>query len=108
MPELCPRRARASTAILIKRPRYQTFDCGGGIGKIAGSIMKLVPSLSLDTIVDEPSRFDFELPFTVEALDREPLVAISPAHIAGEVSRVEGGHSLNARLTWNGKLECSR
>src|SRR5512145_2760231 len=70
--------------------------------------MKPGPCLSLETIVDEPFRFDFELPFVVEALDREPLVAISPARIAGEVSRVEGGHTMKARLTWKGKLECSR
>src|SRR4029453_6877723 len=30
------------------------------------------------------------------------------AHIAGEVSRVEGGHSLSARMRWSGQLECSR
>jgi len=88
--------------------RYQTFDCEAGIAKIAGSIMKPVASLSLETIVDEPLRFDFELPLTLEGLDREVLVAISPARIAGEVSRVEGGHALSARLTWGGELECSR
>jgi uncharacterized protein len=88
--------------------RYQTFDCTAGIAKIAGSIMKPVESLSLETIVDEPLRFDFELPFTLEALDRDVLVAISPARIAGEVTRVEGGHTLSARLTWSGKLLCSR
>jgi len=70
--------------------------------------MKPVESLSLETIVDEPLRFDFELPFTLEGLDREVLVAISPARIAGEVTRVEGGHSLSARLTWSGQLTCSR
>lgn len=78
------------------------------MGKIAGSIMKQGASLSLDTIVDEPLRFAFELPFTVEALDRAPLVEISPAHIVGEVSRVEGGYALSARLSWQGKFECSR
>jgi uncharacterized protein len=70
--------------------------------------MKSAPVLSLETITDEPLRFDFELPFTVEELDREPLVSIAPAHLAGEVSRVEGGYSLSARLTWHGQLECSR
>jgi len=55
-------------------------------------------SLSLDTITDEPLRFDFELPFTLEALDRDVLVSIEPARIGGEVSRVEGGYSLGARL----------
>ncbi|HEY6066474.1 MAG TPA: DUF177 domain-containing protein [Thermoanaerobaculia bacterium] len=64
--------------------------------------------MSLETIVDEPLRFDFELPFSLEALDRDVLVGISPAHMVGEVSRVEGGHSLSARLTWGGQLECSR
>jgi uncharacterized protein len=88
--------------------KYQTFDCAAGIGKIAGSIMKPVESLSLETVVDEPLRFDFELPFTLQALDRELLVAISPARIAGEVTRIEGGHALSARLTWSGQLECSR
>ncbi len=70
--------------------------------------MKPGPSLSLEAVVDEPLRFDFEVPFTVEKLAREPLVAVSPAHIEGEVSRVEGGYSLSARLSWEGKLECSR
>ncbi|HEX9690377.1 MAG TPA: DUF177 domain-containing protein [Thermoanaerobaculia bacterium] len=70
--------------------------------------MKPVATFSLDTITDEPLRFEFELPMTVEALDREPLVSISPAQIAGEVTRVEGGYALSARLTWHGELECSR
>jgi uncharacterized protein len=70
--------------------------------------MKPVESLSLETIVDEPLRFDFELPFTLEALDREVLAAISPARMTGEVTRVEGGHALSARLTWSGELLCSR
>jgi len=70
--------------------------------------MKPDPNLSLEAIVDEPLRFDFEVPFTVAELVREPLVAVLPAHIAGEVTRVEGGYSLSARLSWEGKLECSR
>ena len=70
--------------------------------------MKPPAAISLETISDEPLRFDFELPFTVEALDREPLVSISPAHLVGEVSRVENGYALSARLTWSGQLECSR
>ena len=70
--------------------------------------MKPDPNLSLEAIVDEPLRFDFEVPFTVDELAREQLVGISPAQIAGEVARVEGGFSLSARLSWAGKLECSR
>ena len=67
-----------------------------------------VPSLSLEAVVDEPLRFDFEVPFTARELDREPLLAVSPARIGGEVSRLEGGYSLSARLDWEGRLECSR
>lgn len=70
--------------------------------------MKPTPSLPLETVLDEPLRFEFELPLTVEELDREPLLSISPARIAGEVSRIEGGHALSARLGWTGRLECSR
>lgn len=70
--------------------------------------MSTAPSISLEPIVDEPLKFDFELPFPVEALDREPLVAILPVRIAGEIARVEGGHALTARVAWAGDLECSR
>ncbi len=70
--------------------------------------MKPIPSISLDSAADLPLRFAFEVPMTVEALDREPLVEISPAQLIGEVSRVEGGYALSARLSWQGKLECSR
>jgi uncharacterized protein len=70
--------------------------------------MTNTPSLSLETVVDEPLRFDFEVPFTLVALDREPLVSIMPASIEGEVSRAEGGYSLSARVAWGGELECSR
>ena len=70
--------------------------------------MTNAPSLSLETVTDEPLRFAFEIPFTLEALDREPLVSITPASVAGEVSRAEGGYSLSARARWGGELECSR
>jgi len=36
------------------------------------------------------------------------LRIIGDARIGGEVSRVEGGYSLGARLAWRGSLECSR
>ena len=108
MPVLCPRRARASTAILIADPSYQRFDSKAGIARIIGSIMKAGPNLSLEAIVDEPLRFDFEVPFTADELAREPLVDVRPARIAGEISRVEGGHALTATVAWGGLLECSR
>jgi uncharacterized protein len=107
MPVRSPRSARASTATLIPG-KLSNVDDPAGFARITGSIMSTAPSVSLETIVDEPLRFDFELPFEVEALDREPLVAISPVRIAGEVARVEGGHALMARLAWTGDLECSR
>jgi uncharacterized protein len=66
------------------------------------------PVLPLEAVVEEPLSFEFEIPFTREELDREPLLSVSPARIAGEVSRVEGGHALTARLAWDGVLECSR
>jgi uncharacterized protein len=70
--------------------------------------MTNTPSLSLETIVEEPLRFAFEVPFALDALDREPLVSISPARIDGEVSRADGGYALSARAAWGGELECSR
>jgi uncharacterized protein len=70
--------------------------------------MTTAASLSLETIVDEPLRFAFEVPFTLEALDREPLVSITPASIEGEISRADGGYALSARAGWGGELECSR
>jgi uncharacterized protein len=68
----------------------------------------LGPLLQLEAVVEEPLSFEYEVPFAREELDREPLVAVRPARIAGEVSRVEGGHSLTANLVWDGRLECSR
>jgi DUF177 domain-containing protein len=62
----------------------------------------------LETIVEEPYSFDYEVPFAREELDREPLVAVAPARFAGEITPVEGGHSLQANLAWDGRLECSR
>ncbi len=108
MPVLCPRRARASTAILIADPSYQRFDWGLGIARITGSMATQLPIFPLETIVEEPLSFEFEVPFAREELDREPLVAVRPARIAGEVTPVEGGHALTASLAWDGRLECSR
>jgi len=108
MPVLCPRRARASTAILIADPSYQRFDCGPGIARITGSMPNPSPVFPLEAILEEPLSFEFEVPFAREELDREPLVAVRPARIAGEVTPVEGGHALTASLAWDGRLECSR
>ena len=70
--------------------------------------MKPHHHISLESVLEEPLAFRFELPFSLAALDREPLVEITPARIEGEVSRIEAGYSLNARLSYAGKLECSR
>jgi uncharacterized protein len=66
------------------------------------------PVFPLEAILEEPLSFEFEVPFAREELDREPLVAVRPARIAGEVTPVEGGHALTASLAWDGRLECSR
>ena len=70
--------------------------------------MKPRDTLSLDSVLDEPVPFSFELSFTTAGLDREPLLEISPVRLEGEVSRIEKGFSLDGRLTYGGRLECSR
>ena len=70
--------------------------------------MKREESLSLDTVLDEPVRFGGELVVPVAAIDREPLVSLSPLQISGQVRRIEGGHALEAELVYSGELECSR
>jgi uncharacterized protein len=70
--------------------------------------MKARDTLSLDPVLDEPVPFSFELSFTTAGIDREPLLEISPVLLEGEVSRIEKGFSLDARLTYGGRLECSR
>lgn len=72
-----------------------------------GSIMK-PGAISLDAIQDEPLSFAAPLHVGVAAFDREPLKAISPLEISGEVSRIDGGYALSARLVYGGELECSR
>jgi len=70
--------------------------------------MKPTNSLSLDAVLDEPVPFAFELFFSIERLDREPLLEISPVLLEGEVARVEKGFLFDARLAYRGRLECSR
>ena len=70
--------------------------------------MRRPDSLSLESVQNEPVRFACELPVGAAAIDREPLVALAPLELTGEVSRVEGGYALTARLVYGGELECSR
>jgi uncharacterized protein len=70
--------------------------------------MKHASHISLESVLDLPVAFALELPFSIRELDREPLVEISPVRMTGEIARIEGGHSLNARVSYSGKLECSR
>jgi uncharacterized protein len=72
-----------------------------------GSVMK-PQTVSLESVLDEPLRVEAELPVAVAAIDREPLVSLSPLRLAGELSRIEGGYALTARLAYDGQLECSR
>ena len=70
--------------------------------------MKPPHHISLESVLEEPLPFRFELSFSVAALAREPLLDISPVRMEGEVSRIEGGYCLDARLSYAGQLECSR
>ena len=72
-----------------------------------GSVMK-PHTVSLESVLGEPLRVEAELPVSVVAIDREPLIALSPLRLAGELSRIEGGYALTARLAYDGQLECSR
>jgi uncharacterized protein len=72
-----------------------------------GSIMKPA-TLSLDAVLDEPLRFAETLSVPVSALDREPLLSITPLELSGEVSRIDGGYALSGQLVYGGELECSR
>jgi uncharacterized protein len=72
-----------------------------------GSIMK-ANTLSLESVSAEPLHVEAELPASVAAIDREPLLSISPLNLEGEISRIEGGYALAAHLTYDGQLECSR
>ncbi len=65
-------------------------------------------TLSLDSVLDEPVGFGGELAVPVSAIDREPLLSLSPLRISGQVRRIEGGYALEAELTYSGELECSR
>lgn len=70
--------------------------------------MQQPDTISLEAVLDEPLAFDFDLAFPLEALDREPLLSLSRVRAAGEVSPIEGGYALNARIAYSGELECSR
>jgi uncharacterized protein len=70
--------------------------------------MKRPDSISLEDIQDEPLRFAFELPLPAASLDREPLLEITPVTFEGTVSPMEGGFSLDGRIRYGGRLECSR
>jgi uncharacterized protein len=72
-----------------------------------GSIMKR-GTISLDAVLDEPLRFAETLSIPAPAIDREPLLAITPLEMSGEVSRIDGGYALSGQLVYGGELECSR
>jgi uncharacterized protein len=64
--------------------------------------------IDLQAVTEDPLAFEFEIPLSLPALDREPLLEISPVHLEGTLSRIEGGFSLDARCAFDGRLECSR
>ena len=65
-------------------------------------------TISLEAAKTTPVSFDVELAFPLEALDREPFVELSPVRFSGDVTPIEGGYSLDGRLSYQGALECSR
>lgn len=65
-------------------------------------------TLSLEAAETSPVSFAFELRFSLAELDREPLLEITPVRFSGEIAPIEGGFSLDGRLVYGGKLECSR
>jgi len=70
--------------------------------------MKHPEHIALDSVLEEPVDFAFELPLEVATLDREPLLDLSPVRLEGKISRIEEGFRLEARCHFQGKLECSR
>ncbi|HMF07918.1 MAG TPA: DUF177 domain-containing protein [Thermoanaerobaculia bacterium] len=64
--------------------------------------------IPLEQVLDEPAPFVFDLDVPASGLGREPLLEVSPVHFEGEVARIERGYSLQGRLAYGGKLECSR
>ena len=70
--------------------------------------MKPTEHINLDSVLAEPVEFEFDLPFSVASLDREPLVAISPVRLGGRISRIEGGFALDGEVAFTARLECSR
>jgi uncharacterized protein len=70
--------------------------------------MERTAHISLDTVLEDPVGFDFQLPFSLEALDREPLLDISPVHLSGAISRIERGFAMDGEVAFEARLECSR
>src|SRR5262249_17035729 len=110
MPVLSWRRARASTATFTpaKVSGSGIVDYWRGDAKMRGSIMKRRDVLPLESVLEEPVSFEADLAVPLTAIDREPLVALSPLALSGEARRIEGGYALDARLGYSGELECSR
>jgi uncharacterized protein len=70
--------------------------------------MKTPDVLPLESILEEPVSFEATLDAPLSAIDREPLVSLSPLPFSGEIRRIEGGYALDGRLAYSGELECSR
>ncbi len=64
--------------------------------------------IRLDQIGDEPYRWHTEETVSPEALDRPELLAISPVTWSGEISRLDEGFLLRARLAYQQTLACQR
>jgi uncharacterized protein len=79
-----------------------------GVPDRIARFMKRPNHIDLSSVTEEPGPVAFDIPFSLEVLDREPLLEISPVRLGGAISRIEGGFALDARCAFEGKLECSR
>lgn len=66
------------------------------------------PRILLEGAQEKPLFFSGEADVAVEALGGEPLLAISPLALEGEISFVDGEYFLDSVLSFEGSLECSR
>ncbi len=66
------------------------------------------PRILLEGADEKPLVFSGEATLGVEALGGEPLLAVSPLALEGEISRVDGEYFLDSVLSFHGTLECSR
>jgi uncharacterized protein len=66
------------------------------------------PRFPLEGAQEKPLVFRDEVSVGVEALGGEPLLAVSPLALEGEITFADGEYFLDAVLSYSGSVECSR